>query len=93
MATAQEQARYRALDSKMLVQIRLDPATVERLDRMVGNRGASGRAAVIESLITGKPVGDDPIHLAADGLRLVKAYFQATGEVAVHAGDVTAARR
>lgn len=93
MATAQEQARYRAQDSKRLIQIRLDPATVERLDRLVAKRGAGGRAEIIESIITGKPIGDDPIHLAADGLKLVRAYFDASGETAVHAGDVEAMRR
>ncbi|MBK5966174.1 hypothetical protein CCR95_19330 [Thiocystis minor] len=61
---------------------------------MVARRGASGRAAVIESLLTGKPIdGEDPIHLAADGLRLVRGYFEITGETVVHAGAVTAAMK
>ena len=52
MATAEEQARFRANDSKHLVQIRLTHETLERLDRLVQERGATGRAAIIEELLS-----------------------------------------
>jgi hypothetical protein len=38
----------------MLIQIRLTPETVKRLDTLVRDRGASGRAAVIEGLLSGE---------------------------------------
>ncbi|MBK1720336.1 ribbon-helix-helix protein, CopG family [Thiocystis violacea] len=77
MATTAQQSRYRARDDKQLVQVRLDPATVERLDRMVRKRGASGRAEVIEGLMAMDEA--DPKQCAREAVRLLRLYFQATG--------------
>jgi hypothetical protein len=82
MATAQQQARYRARDAKATVQTRLDRATVARLDRIARKRGAAGRGVVIDWLVQG--AAPDPLWLAAEGLRLLKAYFDQTGETTVH---------
>lgn len=82
MATAQEQARYRARDGKRLVQIRLDPATVERLDALVQAKGATGRAEIIEALLTGDSRAidtDDPKAWGREGTRLLRRFFRATG--------------
>ena len=54
MATAIEQARYRAQDSKHLVQIRLSTETVEQLDALVRDRRASGRAEIVAALLKGE---------------------------------------
>lgn len=93
MALAQHQARYRARDDKKLVQIRLTPEALARLDRLVEKRGASGRAEILESLITGRYA--DPIHGASDALRLLREFFQRTGERSVSTpdGSVVATRK
>lgn len=54
MATSIEQARYRAQDSKHLVQVRLTAEALERLDQMVREQSASGRAQIIEALLAGE---------------------------------------
>jgi hypothetical protein len=82
MATAQQQARFRAKDTKATVQARLAPATVARLDRIAKRRGAAGRGEVIDWLIQG--TAPDPLWLAAEGLRLLRAYFDATGETRIY---------
>jgi hypothetical protein len=51
MATAEQQARFRAKDSKALIQVRLSHEAVNRLDALVEAKGASGRASVIEGLL------------------------------------------
>ncbi|UHD17894.1 hypothetical protein [Thiocapsa bogorovii] len=53
MATAEQQASYKANDSKRLMQVRLSPEALAKLDRMVESRGAGGRAAVVEELLMG----------------------------------------
>jgi hypothetical protein len=78
MATALQQAAFRAKDTKTLVQIRLAPETVERLDQMVRDQGASGRAEIIEALLAGEtPRPPAPMprtgqpRLTADGLHWI----------------------
>lgn len=85
MATAQQTARYRARDTKVLVQVRLDPATVARLDRLAASMGAAGRGEVLDRLILGRDP-KNPLRLAAEGLRLIRAYFDTTGERRVTLG-------
>jgi hypothetical protein len=76
MSKADEMRRYRAKDTRVLVQIRLAPETVERLDAMVRDRGASGRAEVVDWLVNGQapaapaPEGrrDGKPTLSRDGL-------------------------
>jgi CRISPR/Cas system-associated exonuclease Cas4 (RecB family) len=48
MATAAQQARYRAKDAKKTLQFRLDPEAAERLDTLVARRGTAGRGEIIE---------------------------------------------
>ena len=51
MATAQQQASFRARDQKRLVQVRLSAVALAQLDALVEQRGASGRAEVVESML------------------------------------------
>lgn len=81
MATAQEQARYRARDDKKLVQVRLSPEALDTLDRIVKKRGASGRAEILEDLLTAS--APDPIWLVSFAARLLRAYFEQTGDSSV----------
>lgn len=60
MASAEAMRRYRATDERVLTQVRLDPATVEKLDRLVQERGLSGRAAVVEELLNGEHAAPEP---------------------------------
>lgn len=83
MATAQEQARYRARDDKKLVQVRLSPEALDMLDRIVKKRGASGRAEILEDLLTAS--APDPIWLVSFAARLLRAYFEQTGETSARA--------
>lgn len=83
MATAQVQARWRAKDDKLLVQTRLEPATVARLDRLAQRRGAAGRGEIIDRLVLAQD--PDPLRLVSDAARLLRAYFLATGETTVRA--------
>lgn len=85
MTTAQQQSRYRASDYKRLVQVRLMPETLARLDRLAKAMGAAGRGEVIDRLIVARDP-KNPLRLAAEGLRLIRAYFDATGEQRVTAG-------
>jgi hypothetical protein len=76
MATAEQQARYRAKDGRSLVQVRLTAETVERLDSLVRDRGATGRAEVIEALLNDarppapapRPRNGGPLRLSRNGL-------------------------
>ncbi|NEX19761.1 ribbon-helix-helix protein, CopG family [Thiorhodococcus mannitoliphagus] len=78
MATTAEQARYRARDDKKLVQVRLSPDAVDVLDRIVRKRGASGRAEILEDLLTAS--APEPIWLVSFAAHLLRAYFKQTGE-------------
>jgi hypothetical protein len=78
MATAQQQARYRERDHKQLVQVRLDPAAVARLDMLVARRGAAGRGEVVERLLLA--TDESPKWLLNEAIRLGRAYLRGTGE-------------
>ncbi|HYN79110.1 MAG TPA: hypothetical protein VES73_15110, partial [Lamprocystis sp. (in: g-proteobacteria)] len=67
-ATAQQQARFRSKDDKQLIQVRLTPAAVEVLDRLVTVRQANGRAAILESILAA-PSARDVLTLAARHLK------------------------
>ncbi len=79
MTTALQQARYRAHDPKTLVQVRLSPASVEVLDRLVTIRQASGRAEVLEGLLA--------TPTKRDVLALARRHLVQTGESEIHGTD------
>lgn len=83
MTTAAQQSRYRAQDNKKLVQVRLSSEAVDRLDRIVKKRGASGRAEILEDILMGS--APDPLWLVSVAARLLRAYFDQTGETSVRA--------
>lgn len=83
MTTARQQARYRARDTKTLVQVRLTPAAVEVLDRLVTVRGASGRAEVLETLLAAP--------LARDVLTLAARHLRQSGKTEIHGTDAEGA--
>ena len=83
MTTAAQQSRYRAQDRKKLVQVRLSSAAVDRLDRIVKKRGASGRAEILEDILMAS--APDPLWLVSVAARLLRAYFEQTGETSVRA--------
>lgn len=87
MTTAAQQSRYRAQDSKKLVQVRLSPEAVDRLDRIVKKRGASGRAEILEDILMAS--APDPLWLVSFAARLLRAYFEQTGETSVRAVNAT----
>jgi hypothetical protein len=83
VASKEAQARWRATHTtRATVQARLDPATVARLDRLASKRGAAGRGQIIDWLVQG--AAPDPLWLAGEGLRLLRAYFDQTGETRVY---------
>ena len=79
MTSAARQARWRARDGKRMIQARLTPEAVERLDRRVQRTGMSGRAEAIERLLQADP-GDAPDWIAHQAIRLARAWFKATGK-------------
>lgn len=83
MATAQQQARFRARDSKTTIQTRLSPQAVAELDRLVSIRGASGRAAVLETLLV------TPTDRAV--LSLAGRHLRQSGATEIHGTDSTGA--
>lgn len=85
MATREQTRRFRERDSKKLVQVRLSPEAVACLDNLVSQREASGRAEVLESLLTGTTT--NPRTLAVDGLGLLRGYFTRTGQTEVSGTD------
>ena len=60
-------------------------SAVEWLDKLVRERRASGRAEVLEAMLTGET--RDPKTLASDGLRLVRGYLLKTGRNEVRGTD------
>ena len=74
MASTERMRAYRQNDSKKNVQVRLSSETLARLDRMVSEQGASGRAEIINQLFS-----DDPKALGKLGSHLLRRYFRLTG--------------
>ncbi|WP_369666078.1 CopG family transcriptional regulator [Thioalkalicoccus limnaeus] len=86
MTRAARQARWRARDSKHLVQVRLTPEAVERLDKLVQRAGVSGRAELIERLLMAD-AGPSPGWVQNESVRLARSWFRATGERFFTMGD------
>jgi hypothetical protein len=53
LTAAERQARWRKNNSLRRVELYLRPETVERLDKLVRETGAFGRAEVVETLVAG----------------------------------------
>ncbi len=75
MASTERMRAYRQNDSKKNVQLRLSPETLARLDQMVSEQGANGRAEVINKFLS-----DDPKALGKLGSHLLRRYFRLTGK-------------
>ncbi len=75
-SNAERQARWREKSSLRRVELYLPAEVVERLDELVRERGASRRAAVVESLIAGTlPPVDDSRRGAPDPQRVPVKYI------------------
>jgi len=79
MTDAVRQAKWRERDTKHLVQVRLTPEAVERLDKLVRRAGASGRAELIQRLLMAD-AGPSPSWVQNESVRLARAWFRATGQ-------------
>lgn len=79
MATAQQQARYRARDSKRTVEVRLDPAALARLDKLVSRCAAAGRGEALERLLLAQGRGEAAGWLLNESIRLGREYLRVAG--------------
>jgi hypothetical protein len=79
MATAAQQARYRARDSKKTVEVRLSAEALARLDKLVAKCGAVGRGEAIERLLLAQGKGEAPAWMLNEGVRLGREYLRVTG--------------
>jgi hypothetical protein len=74
---AERQARWRKTSPLRRVELYLRPETVERLDKLVRETGAFGRAEVVEARLAGTLLRPLPVDLRRELLEAYQALWQA----------------